>query len=47
MNQQQRGGKLVLLKPDAGVTKVLETAGIDTLVPIFQDLDAARDAVTQ
>jgi len=44
---KQRGGKMVLLKPDAGVTKVLETAGIDTLVPIYQDLDAARDAVTE
>lgn len=41
----QRGGKLVLLNPDAGVTKVLQTAGIDTLVPIFTDLAAARHAV--
>lgn len=41
----QRGGKMVLLNPDAGVTKVLQTAGIDTLVPIFTDLEAARHAV--
>ena len=41
----QRGGKMVLLNPDANVAKVLETAGIDMLLPIFNDLDAARQAV--
>ena len=39
-----RGGKMVLLNPDSNVTKVLETAGIDALIPIFRSLDAARTA---
>jgi len=43
----QRGGKMVLLNPDATVTKALETAGIDTLLPIFTDLEAARHAVAR
>jgi anti-anti-sigma factor len=43
----QRGGKMVLFKPEEGVAKVLRTAGIDTLLPIFDDLDAARSAVTK
>ncbi len=40
-----RNGKMVLLGPDAGVTKVLEMSGVDTLVPIFRSLDEACKAV--
>ena len=40
-----RGGKLVLLNPDANVTQILEMAGIDTLIPIHRSLDEARLAV--
>ena len=40
--QANRGGKLVLMSPDAMGRKVLETAGIDQLVPIAADLDGAR-----
>lgn len=41
----QRGGKIVLLNPDENVTKVLEMAGIDTMIPINRSLDDARLAV--
>ena len=40
-----RGGKIVLLNPDDNVTKVLEMAGIDTMIPISRSLDDARSAV--
>jgi anti-sigma B factor antagonist len=40
--QKQRGGRLVLVSPEGMTRKVLETAGIDQLVPIVADLDAAR-----
>ena len=39
--QAHRGGRLVLLKPQPMVERVLATAGVDTLIPIFDDLDAA------
>jgi anti-anti-sigma factor len=41
-----RGGKLVLLAPAANVEQVLTIAGIDTLVPIYHDIEAAILAVT-
>lgn len=41
----QRGGKMVLLNPDGNVTKVLEMAGIDTLIPISRSLEDALSAV--
>jgi anti-sigma B factor antagonist len=41
-----RGGKLVLLAPADNVEQVLTIAGIDTLVPIYHDIDAAILAVT-
>jgi len=40
--QAQRGGKMVLISPAGMSRKVLETAGVDQLVPIVPDLDAAR-----
>ena len=41
-----RGGRMVLLNPDAGVAKVLEVSGLDTMIGVFRDLDAACTAVT-
>jgi anti-sigma B factor antagonist len=41
----RRGGKMVLLSPDEHVTGVLETAGIDTLIPIHRSLPDACAAV--
>ena len=42
----QRGGKIVLLNPDANVTHILEMAGIDTLIPILRSLEDARIAAS-
>jgi anti-anti-sigma factor len=33
----RRGGHMVLAAPPAAVRSVLETAGIDTLIPLFAD----------
>ncbi len=43
---QARGGRLVLLKPIKLVADALETAGITRILPVFDDLDAARASVT-
>lgn len=40
-----RGGRMVLLKPDANITKVLEMASVDTIIPIHHDRAAAFAAV--
>ena len=40
-----RGAKMVLLSPDANVEMVLTTAGIDMLVPIYREIEAASLAV--
>jgi anti-anti-sigma factor len=36
-----RGGKVVLFAPNEMVESVLKTAGIDTLIPVRHELDAA------
>ncbi|MFM9967156.1 MAG: STAS domain-containing protein [Burkholderiales bacterium] len=41
----QRGGKIVLLNPDINVTKILEMAGIDTMIPISRSIEDACAAV--
>jgi anti-anti-sigma factor len=41
-----RGGKFVLLAPAENVQEVLTIAGIDTVVPIYHDIEAAILAVT-
>lgn len=41
--QAGRGGKMVLVGPNPAVRKVLETAGIDSIVPIFNDWESARE----
>jgi anti-anti-sigma factor len=38
---KSRGGKVVLFAPNAMVESVLKTSGIDTLIPVRHDLDAA------
>lgn len=42
---RSRGGKMVLLNPDASVTKVLEMSGVDMIISVFRDLNAARAAL--
>ena len=42
---KSKGGKLVLLSPDANVRAVLEAAMTDTMIPIFDDRNAAIAAV--
>lgn len=41
-----RGGKVALYNPDANVTKVLETAGVDSIIPICRSVDEACKAVS-
>jgi anti-sigma B factor antagonist len=43
---KSKGGKLVILSPDANVRAVLQTAKTDTLIPIFDDRKAAIAAVS-
>lgn len=38
---QARGGKLALLNPDSLVAQVLSTSGVDKMIPVFADLEAA------
>ena len=38
---REKGGKLVLVNPPASVEETMKTAGVDTIVPIAPDLDAA------
>jgi len=37
----EKGGKLVLVNPQAGVEKAIRSAMIDTIIPIASDLNAA------
>jgi anti-anti-sigma regulatory factor len=41
-----KGGRMVLLRPTPDVEKVLTTTGIDTLISIVHDLDAAIGVVS-
>ena len=41
----KRGGKLVLLHPTPNIAKVLQVAGVDSLLPIHHSMDDARRAV--
>jgi len=38
---QKRGGKMVLLNPQPMVSEMLASAGINTIIPMHTDLDAA------
>jgi len=42
--QKLRGGCMVLYKPSNQVEEVLRATGIDTIIPIAHDFDAARGA---
>ncbi len=42
---KSRGGKVVLFAPNEMVASVLKTAGIDTLLPVHNDLAAAIAAL--
>jgi anti-anti-sigma factor len=42
--QKQRGGSMVLYKPNQQVEEVLRSSGIPALIPIAHDIDAARGA---
>jgi anti-sigma B factor antagonist len=44
---KNKGGKLVILSPNDGITSVLSAARTDTLIPIFPDRAAAVAAVTR
>ncbi len=39
---RSRGGRMVLLNPDAGVARVMEVAGLSTIISVVRDLEAAR-----
>lgn len=41
--QAKRGGKIVLLNPKPLVEDVLKTAGIDTLIPLYNDIALASE----
>lgn len=43
---RNKGGKLVLLQPRELIESVLKTAGIDSLIPICHERDAAIAAVS-
>jgi anti-sigma B factor antagonist len=42
---RQRGGKIVLFNPRPIVALVLEKTGVDAIIPIVTNLDAARTAL--
>lgn len=43
---RRRGGTMVLFKPQPMVAKVLSTTGVDELIPMFEDLAAAKAAAS-
>ena len=43
---KSKGGKMAFLNPNADVAQVLTAAGIDSIIPVFQDLSAASDYLT-
>jgi anti-sigma B factor antagonist len=42
--QKLRGGSVVLYKPTSQVEEVLKATGIEAIIPIAHDMDAARGA---
>ena len=42
----RRGGKMVILAPPPDVTEVLQTSGINQLIPIYRTLPEAVSAVS-
>ena len=43
--QSQHGGGLALANPQPLVAEVLKMAGIDSIIPVFPDVDSARSAL--
>jgi anti-anti-sigma factor len=43
--QESRGGKVVLAAPDDMVRKVLDSTGVDQIVPVYPDIATARAAM--
>jgi len=41
-----KGGRMVLLKPNTDVEKVLVGSGTDTVIPIFRDISSALAAMS-
>ena len=39
---QRNNGKMVIVQPNSDVEKVLSESGVDTLIPIFQDIGSAE-----
>jgi len=42
-----RGGLMVLYRPNSIVEKILRTIGIDAIIPVFKDFDAALARLRQ
>lgn len=42
---KSRGGRLALYKPQPLVAEALTTAGIDLLIPVYEDLESANAAL--
>lgn len=42
-----RRGRMALLSPTDLVAKVLESAAVDSLIPVFRDVETACDALRQ
>jgi len=42
-----RGGKMVLLNPQPMVKEVMERTGVASLIPVYDDLAAAKEALLQ
>lgn len=42
-----RGGKMVLLAPQPLVREVLDRTGVASLIPVLDDLDAAKAALSE
>lgn len=39
--QSKMGGKMVMVHPDEATRRILKTTGIDQLIPVFDDMNAA------
>lgn len=43
----KRGGKMVLLNPQPMVKEVLDRSGVSSLIPVYEDLEAATAALRE
>ncbi len=42
---KSKGGKMAIYGPNALVTEILKTSGLDTVVPVYHDYQAALDGL--